>query len=149
MFKQSLPPSHVPPAPRCQCHVPLQGLGRRCVQLHDSSRYEPRRRASSPFSQLINNTLLRSLTDSVAKSLTNLIITVLVRIATLPYYRLYHFNTVSPLEKIALLASMSLPDNTKILRAVSFWRARKLIELQFITIAVRAALIALTLNSYN
>jgi hypothetical protein len=80
---------------------------------------------------------LCSLTDFAVKSSMNLIVNILVRIATLPYYRLYHFNTVSPLEKIALLASMSPPEDPKILRAVSFWRTRKLAELQFITIAVR------------
>ncbi|KAH9862481.1 hypothetical protein IAQ61_009898 [Plenodomus lingam] len=61
---------------------------------------------------------------------------VFVRLATLPYYRLYHFNTSDPLARIARLASEPEP-NTKILRrAISAWRLHKLSELQFITIAV-------------
>lgn len=60
---------------------------------------------------------------------------VFVRLATLPYYRLYHFNTSDPLARIARLASEPEP-NTKILRrAISAWRLHKLSELQFITIA--------------
>jgi hypothetical protein len=55
---------------------------------------------------------------------------------TLPYYRLYHFNTIEPLEKIAKLASQTPTDSKKLLRAISSWRSRKLSELQFITISV-------------
>jgi hypothetical protein len=62
-----------------------------------------------------------------------------IRLATLPYYRLYHFNTVDPLEKIAILASRPSPDFRKLSRTVASWRARKLSELQFIIIAVRTS----------
>ncbi|KAF9700007.1 hypothetical protein EKO04_001392 [Ascochyta lentis] len=54
---------------------------------------------------------------------------------TLPYYRLYYFNTAAPLEQIATLASESPLNTAKVLRAISSWRTRKLSELQFITIS--------------
>ncbi|KAF2849950.1 hypothetical protein T440DRAFT_468999 [Plenodomus tracheiphilus IPT5] len=60
---------------------------------------------------------------------------ILVRMATLPYYRLYSFNTIAPLERIAKLQSESRSDSRTIRRAISSWRTRKLSELQFITIA--------------
>jgi hypothetical protein len=59
------------------------------------------------------------------------------KVMTLPYYRLYYFNTVAPIERIATLASQSPLDTRKVLRAIASWRARKLAELQFITISVR------------
>lgn len=60
----------------------------------------------------------------------------MVKLATLPYYRLYQFNTIRPLQKIADFASEAPPDSGKITQAIATWRARKLAELQFITIAV-------------
>lgn len=60
----------------------------------------------------------------------------MVQLATLPYYRLYQFNTIRPIEKIAAFASEDLPDSTKIAQALAIWRGRKLAELQFISIAV-------------
>lgn len=60
----------------------------------------------------------------------------MVKVATLPYYRLYQFNTIRPLEFIAKFASESQPDEAKIAQAIATWRARKLAELHFITIAV-------------
>lgn len=60
---------------------------------------------------------------------------VCVRVGTLPYYRLYHFNTAAPIRKIASIAS-DHPGSPRLLYAVTLWRARKLTELQFISIAV-------------
>jgi hypothetical protein len=60
---------------------------------------------------------------------------VFVRLGTLPYYRLYHFNTVNPIQKIASIASEQ-PRSSKLLYAVALWRERKLTELHFISIAV-------------
>lgn len=60
----------------------------------------------------------------------------IVRIATLPYYRLYQFNTFKPIEKIAEFASEAQPDAARIAQALGTWRTRKLAELQFITVAV-------------
>jgi hypothetical protein len=59
-----------------------------------------------------------------------------VRVGTLPYYRLYYFNTENPISKIAVIASQE-PRSFRLLYAVTLWRARKLTELQFISIAVR------------
>ncbi|KAF1851255.1 uncharacterized protein K460DRAFT_382724 [Cucurbitaria berberidis CBS 394.84] len=70
-----------------------------------------------------------------SKNTANLLIDMAVRIATLPYYRLYHFNTIDPLKNIATLASESPPNAKTLQRAVSSWRSRKLGELQFITIS--------------
>ncbi|KAL6171040.1 hypothetical protein ACJQWK_03985 [Exserohilum turcicum] len=61
--------------------------------------------------------------------------TVFVKIATLPYYRLYHFNTIDPLQKLADLASETPLTTQRFQRALSSWRARKLSELQFTTIS--------------
>jgi hypothetical protein len=71
-----------------------------------------------------------------------------VRVATLPYYRLYHFNTAQPLEKIAKIASESPFDSSRLLGAMAFWRARKLAELQFISIAVRTTHRCLSPSSF-
>jgi hypothetical protein len=60
---------------------------------------------------------------------------VCVRLGTLPYYRLYHFNTADPISKIASIAS-DHPRSPRLLYAVTLWRARKFTELQFISIAV-------------
>jgi hypothetical protein len=70
-----------------------------------------------------------------AKLLLSPIISVWVRIGTLPYYRLYQFNTRDPISKIAVIASEQ-PGSFRLLYAVTLWRARKLTELQFISIAV-------------
>jgi hypothetical protein len=74
---------------------------------------------------------------TIIESSADIVISTAVKIMTLPYYRLYYFNTTAPLERIALLASESPLDTAKVLRAISSWRARKLTELQFITISVR------------
>ncbi|KAH4481140.1 hypothetical protein HBH89_249930, partial [Parastagonospora nodorum] len=66
--------------------------------------------------------------------LLSLIRTICVRFGTLPYYRLYHFNTAAPISRIASIAS-DHPGSPRLLYAVTLWRARKLTELQFISIA--------------
>lgn len=73
------------------------------------------------------------------QKLLNIYSEFLVRMATLPYYRLYHFNTIDPLRKIAELASDSPTNCKNLLKAIALWRARKLSELQFITISVSRA----------
>jgi hypothetical protein len=62
-------------------------------------------------------------------------ITVVVRLATSPYYRQYHFNTYGPIETIAALANES-QESSGLVRILSLWRSRKLTELQFISISV-------------
>ncbi|KAF1977177.1 hypothetical protein BU23DRAFT_500977 [Bimuria novae-zelandiae CBS 107.79] len=71
----------------------------------------------------------------VSRRISEYVITAFVRIATLPYYRLYQFNTRSPLQNIARLASETPTDDVKLLRALLIWRARKTAELQFTTIS--------------
>ncbi|KAK7180470.1 hypothetical protein DPSP01_009993 [Paraphaeosphaeria sporulosa] len=61
--------------------------------------------------------------------------TLLVHIATIPYYRLYQFNTRSPMRNIAKLASEAPPDDAKLLHALLSWRSRKITEFQFTTIS--------------
>ncbi|KAF2471779.1 uncharacterized protein BDR25DRAFT_285382 [Lindgomyces ingoldianus] len=55
-------------------------------------------------------------------------------VGTLPYYRFYRHNTIEPLKKISTLACQPL-NSRKVLKEISRWRARKLTELQFISIA--------------
>lgn len=60
----------------------------------------------------------------------------LMWILTLPYYRYFQVNTLSPLQRMSKAAS--LPDERESLsRLLTRWRVRKLEELRFITIAVR------------
>lgn len=62
-------------------------------------------------------------------------VTIVVRVGTLPYYRLFYFNTVGVLQRIAIHGKEQ--NNFKILkRLITSWRERKLDELQFISIAV-------------
>lgn len=70
-----------------------------------------------------------------------------VRLGTLPYYRLYHFNTADPIQKIASIASEQ-PRSSKLLHAVTLWRERKLTELHFISIAC-AILAAAVIGSFS
>ena len=59
----------------------------------------------------------------------------LVNLATLPYYRIFQFNTYQPI--ILIAAYTSSPGKTyKVLYHLDRWRTRKLSELQFISIAV-------------
>ncbi|ORY14674.1 hypothetical protein BCR34DRAFT_560042 [Clohesyomyces aquaticus] len=60
--------------------------------------------------------------------------TIGIWIATLPYYRFYRQNTIDPLHRIANLASQQ-GNTRKLLKAIARWRAQKLTELQFISIA--------------
>ncbi|KAF2247983.1 hypothetical protein BU26DRAFT_393026, partial [Trematosphaeria pertusa] len=71
----------------------------------------------------------------------------LIRIATLPYYRIYQFNAIGPLKRIATLATES-QESPKLLRAISRWRARKLTELQFISISC-AILAAAVIGAFS
>ncbi|KAF2450957.1 hypothetical protein P171DRAFT_427223 [Karstenula rhodostoma CBS 690.94] len=71
----------------------------------------------------------------IVKRIIHTLTTLLVHIATLPYYRLYQFNTRSPMRNIAKLASETPPDDAKLLRALLSWRSRKISELQFTTVS--------------
>ena len=62
-------------------------------------------------------------------------VTVLVRVGTFPYYRLFHFNTLGVIQRIALYGTEP-SDFPILLRLLKNWRERKLAELQFISIAV-------------
>ena len=54
---------------------------------------------------------------------------------TLPYYRIFHFNTLDPIQRIA--AYTQQPDAIDRLSiSLSKWRSRKITELQFISVAV-------------
>ncbi|KAJ8114816.1 hypothetical protein OPT61_g3396 [Boeremia exigua] len=79
---------------------------------------------------------------------THVLIDGLVKFWTLPYYRLYQFNTIQPIKKIAAFASEPLQDSTKIAQALATWRQRKLAELQFITIAC-TVLAAAVIGSFS
>lgn len=76
-----------------------------------------------------------ALASDQAQLLLPIVSALCIRIVTLPYYRLYHFNTKDPISKIAVIASEQ-PRSFRLLCAVTLWRARKLTELQFISIAV-------------
>ncbi|KAJ6283011.1 hypothetical protein J3E71DRAFT_351713 [Bipolaris maydis] len=93
---------------------------------------------SSRMSPALNfATLARAIgrVTQVLQRLWNVIETLIIRIATLPYYRLYHFNTINPLRNLAYLASSPNPDTKKLHSTLSSWRTRKLNELQFTTIS--------------
>lgn len=59
----------------------------------------------------------------------------LIRGLTLPYYRLYQFNTIRPIKRLAKLTYQTQNSKT-ILDFLRQWRIRKLAELQFASIAV-------------
>ena len=61
-----------------------------------------------------------------------------MHVITLPYYRIYRFNTLRPIELIALYLSKSNTDS-KLLQHIERWRVRKLQELQYVSIAVSCA----------
>ena len=60
---------------------------------------------------------------------------VVVLVGTLPYYRIFYFNTTKPIRQIAAYASHS-GNQEKLLHLLVRWRRRKLAELQFVSIAV-------------
>ena len=57
---------------------------------------------------------------------------------TLPYYRYFQVNTLSPIQRISKYASLPDEQDT-VSRLLVRWRTRKLEELRFITIAVSSA----------
>lgn len=58
-----------------------------------------------------------------------------IYIGTLPYYRIFQFNTLQPILQIAAYSSQ--PSQVRRLRhLIDRWRTRKLQELHFISIAV-------------
>ena len=59
----------------------------------------------------------------------------LVKIGTFPYYRLFHFNTLRPIELIASCTRRSLEPN-KLRLLIDRWKRRKRAELQYVSIAV-------------
>lgn len=67
------------------------------------------------------------------------LLTVTVKIGTFPYYRLFHFNTLRPIELIAACTRRSF-EPEKLLFLIDRWRRRKRAELQFVSIA--AAIVA-------
>lgn len=60
---------------------------------------------------------------------------IIVHIVTLPYYRLFHFNTLRPIELIALCTRRSLEPN-KLLSLIDLWKRRKRAELQYVSLSV-------------
>jgi hypothetical protein len=76
--------------------------------------------------------------------------TALVHVGTLPYYRFYYFNTLGVLQRIAIVAQ-NPSDFPKLLSLLKHWRLRKLSELQFISIAVSPTrqMISVTLGTDN
>lgn len=72
---------------------------------------------------------------TVCKTSLRVIRIALIRVLTLSYYRLYQFNTIHPIQRLAALTEQT--QNTKtILYFIRQWRVRKLAELQFVSIAV-------------
>jgi len=73
--------------------------------------------------------------DDVRKRIYHETLAIIVRIGTLPYYRLFNFNTLRPIELIASCTRRSLePD--RLLSLIDLWRRGKRAELQFVSIAV-------------
>ncbi|KAG8531349.1 uncharacterized protein KY384_002978 [Bacidia gigantensis] len=72
---------------------------------------------------------------------------ILVSLATFPYYRIFRGNTLKPIQ---LIASYTGQPNQikKILYHLNHWQARKIAELQFISIAC-AILAAATIGSFS
>lgn len=58
-----------------------------------------------------------------------------VLLGTFPYYRLFQFNTLGPILRIAAYSSQP-GQSRKVLQILVRWRTRKIAELQFISIAV-------------
>jgi len=73
--------------------------------------------------------------DDVRKRIYRKTLAIIVRIGTLPYYRLFDFNTLRPIELIASCTRRSL-NPTKLLSLIDLWKRRKRAELQFVSIAV-------------
>ena len=73
---------------------------------------------------------------SISQSLLTSVGTLAVQLLTLPYYRLFHFNTLQPIRRIAACAS-DPAEIRRLVRLMYLWRTRKLMELQYISIAVR------------
>lgn len=63
----------------------------------------------------------------------------MVKTGTFPYYRLFHFNTLRPIELIAACTRQS-SEPEKLLFLIDRWRRRKRAELQYVSIA--AAIVA-------
>ena len=63
------------------------------------------------------------------------IVKMIFNVATLPYYRLFHFNTLQPVRRIADCTSD--PSQTRrLIRLLFQWRRSKVAELQSVSIAV-------------
>lgn len=60
---------------------------------------------------------------------------IIVNLGTLPYYRLFQYNTLRPIILIAVYCSQH-GQGQKAMQQLAEWRSRKLGELQFISIAV-------------
>ena len=64
----------------------------------------------------------------------------IIRASTLPYYRVFHFNTLDP---VLRMASASKCDKPRVLlKLVSRWRSQKVLELQFVSLAVGYVLLS-------
>lgn len=89
-------------------------------------------------------------TNSVGQGFKHLSLLILkraVNLGTLPYYRMFQFNTYQPI--ILIAAYTSSPGKLhKVLYHLDRWRTRKLSELQFISIA-SAILAAATIGSFS
>jgi len=65
--------------------------------------------------------------------------TIVMRIGTLPYYRFFQYNTYDPIIRIAGCTKQKVSLD-HLLKRLSRWRLRKLMELQFVSLAVRVHL---------
>lgn len=63
------------------------------------------------------------------------ILKLIVNLGTFPYYRIFQFNTLGPILRIAAYSSQPA-QSRKVRQLLVRWRTRKLAELQFISIAV-------------
>ncbi|KAL8746583.1 MAG: hypothetical protein Q9190_001427 [Brigantiaea leucoxantha] len=85
---------------------------------------------------------------SSAKDAFNIsLLKALIVFGTLPYYRLFNFNTLQPILSIA--ASTREPVTSRhLVRLMTRWRTRKLAELQFISLAC-AIIAAAVIGSFS
>jgi len=73
--------------------------------------------------------------DNVQKGVCHRTLAIIVHIGTFPYYRLFNFNTLRPIELIALCTRRSFELN-RLLCLIDLWKRRKRTELQYVSLSV-------------
>lgn len=72
---------------------------------------------------------------TISQPVGRVIAKMIIGITTFPYYRLFHFNTLQPICRIADCTSNPY-QTRRLIRLIIQWRRRKVTELQFTSIAV-------------